>query len=197
MYELIKSVFARIGANIKSRFLKSQPFRINRKRDEKFTMRKKSISFDLTVYRSIDELPEELGNLLLHAMEALSKSYAPYSDFYVAAAAQMQNGKIVTGANFENASYPLALCAERMVIASAQSQFPGMHIKNMAITARNPANMLKKPIPPCGACRQVLSEVEYKNQRPIRLILGGETGEIYVIESASMLLPFGFDGDFF
>jgi len=159
-------------------------------------MRKKSISFDISVYRTIDELPDDLGELLMNAMEALPKAYAPYSEFYVAASARMQNGKMISGANFENASYPLTLCAERVVIAAAQSQFPGMHIKTMAVTARNPEKMLKKPIPPCGACRQVLSEVEFKNNRPIRLVLGGETGEIYVIESASLLLPLGFDGDF-
>ena len=160
-------------------------------------MKKLTIGFDITIYPSIDDLPQELGMLMVSAVKALPKSYAPYSEFYVAAAGLMANGEIISGANFENASYPLTLCAERVVLASAAAQFPGMHLNTMAITAKNRGKILEKPIPPCGACRQVLVEMEYKNRENIRLVLGGETGEIYVIDKASQLLPLGFDGDFF
>ncbi len=159
-------------------------------------MRKETVTFDLSVYQSIDHLPEDFGNLLFAAIEALPKAYAPYSTFYVGAAVLLQNGKVITGANFENASYPLALCAERVALAAAASQFPGVRVKAIAVTAKNPKKAIAKPIPPCGACRQVISEIEHIHKRNIRMILGSETGEIYVLDSASYLLPFSFDGDF-
>ena len=150
----------------------------------------------MSVYQSIDHLPDDYANLLFAAIESLSKSYAPYSSFYVGAAVQLQNDKIITGANFENASYSLSLCAERVALAAAASQYPGVKVKSIAVTARNPAKALIKPIPPCGACRQVISEVENLNQKNIRLILGSENSEIYVLDSASLLLPFSFDSEF-
>ena len=159
-------------------------------------MRKKNVSFEMSVYGSIDHLPDDFGRLLYAAIESLSKSYAPYSSFYVGAAVLLQNDKIITGANFENASYPLALCAERVALAAAASQFPGVPVKAIAVTARNPAKAIETPIPPCGACRQVISEVEKMNNKNIRMILGTESSEIYVLDSASFLLPFSFDGDF-
>ena len=160
------------------------------------TMRKKSVSFELSVYNSIDHLPDDFGRLLFAAIESLAKSYAPYSTFYVGAAVLLQNDKIITGANFENASYPLALCAERVALAAAASQYPRVPVKAIAVTARNPLKALTKPIPPCGACRQVISEIEKMNDKSIRMILGCENSEIYVLDSASYLLPFSFDADF-
>ena len=159
-------------------------------------MRKKSISFDVHVFRNIDELPEYQGDLLLHAIEGLSKSYAPYSNFHVSAAILLQNDVIISGANFENAAYPECLCAERVALAAAASQYPNVRIKEIAVTAMNPVKKLMAPIPPCGACRQVLCEVENKYQNNIRVILGGSDGPVHVIDSASFLLPFTFSGDF-
>ena len=88
------------------------------------------------------------------ADQAAKQSYAPYSQFRVGAALLLTNGKVVTGANVENASYGLTICAERSALVRAIAQFgPKIRIAAVAV-----ANLNKSPSPPCGACRQVLAE---------------------------------------
>ncbi len=129
------------------------------------------------------------------AHKATKSAYAPYSNFKVGAAILLKNGKTFKGSNFENASYPLCLCAERVVLAAAHSCHPNNIVEAIAITAKNEVKILDMPISPCGACRQVLVEVEQKQKHPLKVILQGEQGPIYVFDSASELLPLGFDGD--
>jgi homotetrameric cytidine deaminase len=96
----------------------------------------------------------ELDKLLACAREAALHAYAPYSHFRVGAALKLTNGEIVTGANVENVSYGLAICAERSALVRAVSQFgPEVRIEALAVTNLNDAAS-----PPCGACRQVLAE---------------------------------------
>ena len=88
------------------------------------------------------------------AREAAQNAYAPYSGFRVGAALRLTNGEIVTGANVENVSYGLTICAERSCSGSRRLQFgPKIRIEAVAV-----ANLNAAPSPPCGACRQVLSE---------------------------------------
>lgn len=95
-----------------------------------------------------------LANLLERARQAALHSYSPYSAFRVGAALQLSNGEIVTGTNVENVSYGLTICAERAAVVSAVSQFgPAIRIQAVAVT-----NLNQAASPPCGACRQVLSE---------------------------------------
>ncbi len=133
--------------------------------------------------------------LLAAAREALALAYAPYSHFRVGAAAQLSNGAVVGGANFENAAYPMCLCAERSTLAAAISQHPDMPIVALAITASVEGHPLLAPPTPCGACRQVLLEAEQKFGQPIRLILQGDSGPVLVFERAGDLLPFAFDAE--
>jgi len=149
------------------------------------------------VYESADELPEQDRALLQFAKQSLQHSYSPYSNFQVGAAVLLQNGKMVGGANQENASYPLCLCAERVALAAAASQFPGEAALALAVTVHSPGHLIEKPAAPCGACRQVICETECKHQHDIRILLQGETGEILIFPSAKDLLPFSFDGSYF
>jgi homotetrameric cytidine deaminase len=88
------------------------------------------------------------------ARQAALNAYAPYSGFRVGAAFRLTNGEAVTGTNVENVSYGLTICAERSAVARAVSQFgPEIRIEAVAV-----ANLNDAPSPPCGACRQVLSE---------------------------------------
>jgi homotetrameric cytidine deaminase len=97
---------------------------------------------------------DDVGRLAQAATAAAKNAYAPYSHFYVGAALLLQNGEIVTGANFENASYGLTICAERAAVGSAIARFgPKTRITAVYIVNRNNAASA-----PCGACRQVLSE---------------------------------------
>lgn len=88
------------------------------------------------------------------AASAAAHAYAPYSGFKVGAALLLESGEVVTGANVENASYGLTICAERVAIVRAVArQGPELRILAIAVANRSGA-----PSAPCGACRQVLSE---------------------------------------
>jgi cytidine deaminase len=88
------------------------------------------------------------------ALAAAEHSYSPYSGFRVGAALELSSGEIVTGTNVENVSYGLTICAERSALVRAIAQFgPGIRVAAVAVV-----NLNNAPSPPCGACRQVLSE---------------------------------------
>ena len=158
-------------------------------------MTKKKLDFFYEVYDSIEELPIDEASLLIKAKEITSNAYAPYSRFYVGAAAQLQNGQIVTGSNQENASYPVGICAERVLLSSASSQYPNVPIQVIAISYQSDDVASDHPVAPCGICRQSLLEYEQRLHHPIKLILGGMKGKIFVIEKTSQLLPLGFTSD--
>ena len=155
-------------------------------------MKKELFQFQFEVYHSIDDLSQEDASLLKKARATTSEAYAPYSNFRVGAIAKLINGKTITGANHENASFPVGLCAERVVLASAFSQYPGVPIDTIAISYQPSNGRGDHPIAPCGICRQSLQELEEKTGNPIRLILGGMQGSIYIIPKAGMLLPLAF-----
>ena len=148
--------------------------------------------FTFEVYDSINDLKHEDAQLLLKSKEALKHAYTPYSHFNVGATALLQNGAFVNGSNQENASYPVGICAERVLLSSVSSQFPGVAIETIAISYYNENGESNKPASPCGICRQTLSEYEERQHKPIRLILSGLEGKVYIITSASLLLPLGF-----
>ena len=153
---------------------------------------KKSYSFSVNVYDSVEGLPKEDALLLEKAQEATEHAYAPYSDFHVGAVAKMANGEFLRGTNQENASYPIGICAERVLLSVASAVYPGVPIDSIAISYKNLHGESDHPIAPCGICRQSLHEYEERMNHPIRLILGGMKGQIYVIEQAGQLLPFAF-----
>lgn len=158
-------------------------------------MRENKFEFNYTVYESIDELPEELRYLLHEARKVTEQAYAPYSRFQVGAVAKLENGEIVIGSNQENASFPAGLCAERVLLASVSSLFPKVFIKTIAISYKSEHQKSDHPISPCGICRQSLQEYEGRVDHPVQLILGGMEGPVYVIDSASRLLPLAFTSE--
>ncbi|HTL09512.1 MAG TPA: cytidine deaminase [Chitinophagaceae bacterium] len=155
-------------------------------------MKKSTYSFSYDVYNSIDDLNKEDAWLLQHAKDTSKMAYAPYSHFQVGAAARLMNGDIVKGTNQENASYPVGICAERVLLSTAATLHPDIPIETLAISYRSNTVKSEHPIAPCGICRQSLQEYEQRVHHPIRLILGGMEGKVIVIEKASMLLPFYF-----
>ena len=100
-------------------------------------------------------VPEiQLKALQNEARKAAKKSYSPYSKFKVGASLLLSNGQIATGTNVESISFGLTICAERSALVSAVSRFgPKLRIRAMAI-----ANLNDGASPPCGGCRQLLSE---------------------------------------
>jgi cytidine deaminase len=139
-----------------------------------------------------DELPEEDKRLIEQAKEASYRSYAPYSKFSVGAAALLNNGVIVSGNNQENAAYPSGLCAERTTLFYANSKYPDQPILTLAIAAQTGGDFIEMPIPPCGACRQVILETERRYKQPIRLLLYGKK-VIYEVNGIDALMPLSFD----
>lgn len=140
-----------------------------------------------------DELSDEDKLLIDKAKEMTQHSYVPYSKFHVGAAALLANGTIVTGSNQENAAYPSGLCAERTTLFYANSQYPDQPVLVLAVAARTENGFIDNPIPPCGACRQVILETETRYNHPVRILLYGKK-EIYIIKGIRDLLPLSFDG---
>ncbi|MBP5258080.1 MAG: cytidine deaminase [Prevotella sp.] len=142
-------------------------------------------------YRLINELSDSDRELIEAAKKATDNSYSPYSHFRVGAALRLSDGRIVIGANQENAAFPSGLCAERSAIFAAQSNWPEQSIESIAIAARNENGFVAVPVSPCGSCRQVMLEMEERYKHPIRVLLYGTQG-VHVINSVKDLLPLCF-----
>ena len=139
-----------------------------------------------------DELPEQDRQLIDAAKRATGHSYAPYSRFHVGAAALLADGTIITGSNQENAAYPSGLCAERTTLFYAGSAYPDEAVVALAIAAHSEGTFTPTPIAPCGACRQVMLEVEQRHQQPMRLLLYGTENVCIVEGGVGALLPLAF-----
>lgn len=161
------------------------------------TMRKDEIKFEYNIFDSSDELSAEDKTLVEAARAVTAKAYAPYSKFFVGAVAKLVNGETVSGTNQENAAYPVGICAERVLLASASMLHTDVPIQTMAISYHNTNSTGKsnKPVSPCGMCRQYLREYEERTKHPIRLILTGMEGEVFIIDSVKQLLPFSFGSE--
>ena len=155
-------------------------------------MRKEQFICPYIVYDSPEELDPQDAELMRRAHEATKGSYAPYSRFHVGAAVRLANGEIVVGNNVENAAYPSGLCAERVAMFGAMAQYPGVPIEALAITAWSSTKAINEPVAPCGACRQVMVEVEHFSKRPLRVLCQGDTGPIMVFDGVKSLMPFIF-----
>lgn len=155
----------------------------------------KSIHFQYLVHADHTELNAEDALLLANARLATKEAYAPYSKFNVAAVALLDNGAIVTGTNQENASYPIGICAERVLLSAVASVHGTVPIKTIAISYHNRLGQSVKPISPCGLCRQSLLEQTIRQGQPIRLILSGLEGAVFIIDNAANLLPLSFTAE--
>jgi cytidine deaminase len=123
--------------------------------------------------------------LVAAAKTARENSYAPFSDFRVGAAIEMEDGEIIAGCNVESASYGLTVCAERVAIWKAISE--GKHkIKHLAVVADT-----EELTPPCGVCRQIIWE--FGGNVPV--ILANLNGKRETVEMKD-LLPRAFDTKF-
>jgi cytidine deaminase len=99
-------------------------------------------------------------SLIEAARAAAAQAYAPYSNFHVGAALAFADGSVVTGANVENASYGLTLCAETVAAAKALSEEWRGALEAVAVIGGKAGSIgVGDPVTPCGRCRQVLSEL--------------------------------------
>ena len=160
-------------------------------------MTEKEIRFDVEVYKSSAELNDADAALLAKARSTTEHAYAPYSNFRVGAVAALGDGRQVAGTNQENASYPVGICAERVLLSTLASQYAGIPVDTIAISYDNRLGESNHPISPCGICRQSLTEYEERLNQPIRLILSGLSGEVFIIKQARHLLPLSFSANDF
>jgi cytidine deaminase len=133
------------------------------------------------------EFEVDIRKLIGEALKVLPNSYAPYSNVHVAVAILTSNGKIFLGVNVENASYGLTICAERVAVASAithgEKNFDAVAIVSDTL----------EPLPPCGACRQVLAEFADSNLLIVSYsIKSGKTIKWRLGE----LLPYAFNSNY-
>ncbi len=120
--------------------------------------------------------------MIIEAKAARELAYVPYSRFQVGAALLTKDGKVYHGCNIENAAYSMCNCAERTALFKAYSE-GDKDFSMLAVVADT-----KRPVPPCGACRQVISELCPKDMRVILTNLNGDVQELTVAE----LLPGAF-----
>jgi cytidine deaminase len=122
--------------------------------------------------------------LVAAARAARERAYAPYSGYRVGAALLTDGGDIITGANIENASYGLSICAERAAVASAVAA-GRRRFEAIAVAGPGP-----DPVTPCGACRQVLRE--FPRGVDLEVVCVGEAGERVLATTLGALLPDSF-----
>ena len=159
-------------------------------------MKKIQFSAEYSVFQDEKELSEADFQLLQAAKAATKTAYAPYSNFKVGAAVLLENGVVVPGSNQENAAFPVTICGERNAVFAAAAQHPGIAVLKVAITVETKSQNMTKPVPPCGSCRQVLFEYESRYNQNIQLILQGDSGEVYMVDSIKDILPLLFDASF-
>lgn len=157
----------------------------------------KKLRIETTVYQaeSLDELSQEEQILVKKSKEIVKNAYAPYSKFNVGASVLLENGKYFSGSNQENAAFPSGMCAERVAMYFANAQYPDVPVKAVAISAFYNEEYTEEPVPPCGACRQVLLESETRFKKPIKVILASKN-KITLTENVKTLLPINFDEGF-
>ncbi len=134
----------------------------------------------------------DVDRLLQAAIAAAGNAYAPYSNFHVGAALLLDDGSIVAGANFENASYGMALCAETVAIAKANSDGQLKQIVAIAVAGGPEGKVAAgiEAITPCGRCRQIIKEVADLTERDLPVYCARDGG--YDTHLLSELLPYGF-----
>lgn len=150
-------------------------------------MDKREVKIDYVVYKN--SYPPEYELLCRKAVEVLPNAYSIYSGFSVGAAVWLENGEILTGTNQENAAYPSGMCAERTVLYYAGALYPEVAIKALAVAGANKGQQTEEFVPPCGACRQVMTEM-IKRHGDFDIILIGKQQTVCL--KASALMPFAF-----
>lgn len=155
-------------------------------------MQQSSIEIPFVSFKDATEMSVQDLFLIEETRKLANKAYAPYSGFKVAGLAQMDDGSYIHGTNQENASYPIGLCAERVLLAAISTIAPDVGIKIICVSYTSEHHASDRPIAPCGICRQSLVEFESRFTGKIRLLLTGQWGEVVAFRSVSDLLPMAF-----
>lgn len=140
-------------------------------------------------------MTEDRDALIDAARDAASRAYAPYSGFHVGAALLLKNGDVVTGANVENASYGLTLCAETVAVAKIVNEGWIGELAEVAIVGGRPHGdelLGAEPVNPCGRCRQIFNEAAERSKVDILVHCASGDGKAVMTYRLSQLLPAAF-----
>jgi len=140
---------------------------------------------------------DERDALIEAARDAAKRAYAPYSGYHVGAALLLKNGDVVTGANVENASYGLTLCAETAAVAKIANEGRIGELAAVAIVGgrrkrKSKALIGSDPVHPCGRCRQILNEAAQRSKTDILVHCASGDGKAVASYRLSELLPAAF-----
>ena len=133
--------------------------------------------------------------LIALAREAALKAYAPYSHFHVGCVVVATDGRIVTGANMENACYRLGVCAEQSALTAAQHAFGLQHVARIIVAGGAVADgglAGNSPVSPCGGCRQAILEAAQLGGTNIEILCASGDGTAAQSHRIDDLIPHGF-----
>lgn len=150
---------------------------------------------EFTLIKNFDDLDQESKYLAHKAKDAAGHAHAPYSKFTVGAALILDDGSVVTGANYENAAYPSGMCAERVALYTTASQHHNKRIMKIVVVAKRKSSKELVAAPCCGSCRQVILEFETNQKKPIEVVMQSNDQVWVKAPSAASLLPFSFTKD--
>lgn len=134
-------------------------------------------------------------DLIAAARDAALKAYAPYSNFSVGCAIESDDGRIVTGANMENACYRLGLCAEVSALTLAQATFGLDHVARIAVAGGDGSGAELRgaaAVTPCGGCRQSILEAAQLSGRDVEILCASGDGRTVERHTIGALIPHGF-----
>lgn len=135
---------------------------------------------------------ESAKQLIAAARAAAANAHAPYSRFAVGAAVLLSDGQVVTGANFENASYGLSLCAETVALATANASGRLRDVVAIGVIGGRMGHQDAAPVHPCGRCRQIINEAAQLSGRDLPVYCAGAVGDEIAEYRLSDLLPQAF-----
>ncbi|CAM8638296.1 MULTISPECIES: cytidine deaminase [Sphingobium] len=135
---------------------------------------------------------QRVGQLIEAARNAMANAHAPYSRFAVGAAVRLTDGSIVTGCNFENASYGLSLCAETVALATVNAQGRFADVTEIAVVGGAMDGAQEVLVTPCGRCRQIMNEAEQLAGRTLAIYCATPSGDRVIDLTVAQLLPHAF-----
>lgn len=141
---------------------------------------------------SFQQLSEVDRKFLEKSLEATKQSYAPYSEFYVGCAVQLEDGEIVLGANQENSSFPSGLCAERVALFQCAKDLTNK-VTRIAVCARSNKYEVPVPLVPCAGCLQVISDIRNRQKLPVEIWMWDTMDQVYMASDVHQFLPFHFE----
>jgi cytidine deaminase len=155
-------------------------------------MEKVNLSSEIEIL-NWEELSEIEHLLIVRAQEISKTAYAPYSNFHVGSAVLLQSGEILQSSNQENASFPVGICAERLVLGYAGANFPDSAPVMLAVVAQRAGELAWAGVSPCGVCRQTINQAEVRFGLEIVMLFLRPDGRVYRAKGISSLLPLKFD----